>query len=234
MTVTTSRRGRPKGTGIDDRALLIEIAEMIAADPAMKPTTAIRALGIEDPSIIRRLRDKYNEHAKAECEVTSIPERKRIRAANDDERSSTICLERMRDSRLMRTAAVPTANQPPAPVASLLNPTSPAPLDEPQGCLLTAEDTPPQSSPAVAAVAPEPVQTSAAPAHDMTAEDATRALASLVSAGLRASASTIKAQVMFGAQLMHSPPAIAAMRFQLAWNAYFIALCRPQSAESAI
>ncbi len=53
-----SRRGRPKGSGIDDTAMLAQIAELIAANPDLKPTTAIRALGIEDPSVIRRLRDK--------------------------------------------------------------------------------------------------------------------------------------------------------------------------------
>ena len=33
---------------------------MISADPRVKPTTAIKALGITDPSAIRRLRDKFN------------------------------------------------------------------------------------------------------------------------------------------------------------------------------
>jgi hypothetical protein len=55
-----SGRGRPKGTGLDDTAQLKAIAGMIASTPGLKPTTAIRELGITDPSIIRRLRDKYN------------------------------------------------------------------------------------------------------------------------------------------------------------------------------
>ncbi|MCB1519729.1 MAG: hypothetical protein KDJ37_04035 [Hyphomicrobiaceae bacterium] len=59
MSETTSRRGRPKGTGIDDRATLEEIARLIAADPSLRPTTAIKAMGLTDPSVIRRLRDKY-------------------------------------------------------------------------------------------------------------------------------------------------------------------------------
>lgn len=54
-------RGRPKGSGIDDSAQLAAIARLIDADPKLKPTTAIKALGITDPSIIRRLRDKYSE-----------------------------------------------------------------------------------------------------------------------------------------------------------------------------
>jgi hypothetical protein len=53
-----SRRGRPKGSGIDDSATLQRVAELMGADPDLKPTTAIRMLGIDDPSTIRRLRDK--------------------------------------------------------------------------------------------------------------------------------------------------------------------------------
>jgi hypothetical protein len=55
-----SRRGRPRGSGIDDSSRLREIAAMIAADPDLRPTTAIKNIGIFDPSTIRRLRDKFN------------------------------------------------------------------------------------------------------------------------------------------------------------------------------
>ena len=60
MNTNSSRRGRPKGSGIDDRRRLVEIARLMAADPALKPTTAIKSLGIADPSAIRRLRDKLH------------------------------------------------------------------------------------------------------------------------------------------------------------------------------
>ncbi len=53
-----ARRGRPRGSGLDDRAQLRRIAELIEADPTLRPTTAIKALGVSDPSTIRRLRDK--------------------------------------------------------------------------------------------------------------------------------------------------------------------------------
>lgn len=56
----TNQRGRPKGSGIDDSAWLGAIANMIEKDPELRPTTAIKKLGIENPSVIRRLRDKYN------------------------------------------------------------------------------------------------------------------------------------------------------------------------------
>jgi hypothetical protein len=53
------RYGRPKGSGLDDRAQLAAIAALLAANPKLKPTTAIRSLGVDDPSDIRRLRDKF-------------------------------------------------------------------------------------------------------------------------------------------------------------------------------
>ncbi len=60
MTASNARRGRPKGSGIDDQKKLVEIGRLIGSDPRMKPTTAIKAIGVTDPSAIRRLRDKYN------------------------------------------------------------------------------------------------------------------------------------------------------------------------------
>jgi hypothetical protein len=52
------QRGRPKGSGIDDTSRLRQIAALMATDPKIRPTTAIKAIGINDPSAIRRLRDK--------------------------------------------------------------------------------------------------------------------------------------------------------------------------------
>jgi hypothetical protein len=58
---TTGKRGRPPGTGKNDTDRLLKIAALMAADPGLKPTTAIKRIGETDPSAIRRLRDKYNE-----------------------------------------------------------------------------------------------------------------------------------------------------------------------------
>jgi outer membrane biosynthesis protein TonB len=55
---TSRRRGRPKGTGIDDSATLRNILAMLVANDDLKPTTAIRRTGITDPSVVRRLREK--------------------------------------------------------------------------------------------------------------------------------------------------------------------------------
>jgi hypothetical protein len=59
MPITSARYGRPKGTGVDDSRQLESLAALLAANPALKPTTAIRSLGVENPSVIRRLRDKF-------------------------------------------------------------------------------------------------------------------------------------------------------------------------------
>lgn len=59
MLQSKSRRGRPKGTGIDDSDRIARLAEMLKVRPDLKPTTAIRIMGYADPSAIRRLRDKY-------------------------------------------------------------------------------------------------------------------------------------------------------------------------------
>ena len=59
VTTAHPRYGRPKGSGLDDTSQLESIAALLAANPGLKPTTAIRSLGVEDPSVIRRLRDKF-------------------------------------------------------------------------------------------------------------------------------------------------------------------------------
>jgi hypothetical protein len=86
MSERKPRRGRPKGTGINDRDRLNDIERMIAVNPRLKPTTAIKALGISNPSTIRRLRDKYKvaqvrsesgprrpHHARPASAITSRP-----------------------------------------------------------------------------------------------------------------------------------------------------------------
>jgi hypothetical protein len=59
MLHTPVRRGRPKGTGIDDNQRLAQLAELLRIRPDLRPTTAIRQMGYSNPSAIRRLRDKY-------------------------------------------------------------------------------------------------------------------------------------------------------------------------------
>jgi hypothetical protein len=56
-------RGRPIGTGKDDSSTLSRVADLIAANPALRPTTAIKRVvarqsGSEGPSIRIRIRDR--------------------------------------------------------------------------------------------------------------------------------------------------------------------------------
>lgn len=64
MQVAKARRGRPKGTGIDDTDRIMRVVELIRLEPGLRPTTAIKQMGISDPSAIRRIRDKYNRHIR--------------------------------------------------------------------------------------------------------------------------------------------------------------------------
>ncbi|MGH7936708.1 MAG: hypothetical protein ACREF8_06835 [Chthoniobacterales bacterium] len=63
MLHSSTRRGRPKGTGIDDSDRIARLDEMLRISPELRPTTAIRLMGYSDPSAIRRLRDKYKVFA---------------------------------------------------------------------------------------------------------------------------------------------------------------------------
>ncbi|MGE5266383.1 MAG: hypothetical protein ACM3L9_03365 [Deltaproteobacteria bacterium] len=73
MAQKSAARGRPKGTGLDDAGPLAAIGKMIAANPGMKPTTAIKALGITNPSAVRRLRDKYQQSIATPPRPAAIP-----------------------------------------------------------------------------------------------------------------------------------------------------------------
>ena len=99
MQTAQVRYGRPRGTSLDDRQQLQSIAALLAADPKLKPTTALRALGVVDPSTVRRLRDKFrieqaslmaearrssNENTPAvdyALPIEAVPQRTRLHAA---------------------------------------------------------------------------------------------------------------------------------------------------------
>jgi hypothetical protein len=70
MAQKTALRGRPKGSGVDDASALAAVAELIASNPGMKPTTAIKALGITNPSAVRRLRDKYQQRVAPQMKAS--------------------------------------------------------------------------------------------------------------------------------------------------------------------
>ena len=71
MLEARGRRGRPKGTGIDDGDRIARLAELLRIQPDLKPTTAIRAMGIIDPSIVRRIRDKYKIYMRTTAQLSA-------------------------------------------------------------------------------------------------------------------------------------------------------------------
>ncbi len=64
------RRGRPKGSGLDDTQVLRRIAHVLQTNAGMSPTTAIKQAGINNPSVIRRLRDKLKSDVKPRTQKT--------------------------------------------------------------------------------------------------------------------------------------------------------------------
>lgn len=83
MAEGKATRGRPKGTGINDKTILLRIADLIVDNPNLKRTTAIKDIGIDNPSIIRRLRDKF-----AENETSLIAEARAARIAKTGGKSA--------------------------------------------------------------------------------------------------------------------------------------------------
>lgn len=66
MTATMSvKRGRPFGSGIDDGERLRQLANYLLSHGG-SVQGALRALGITDPSHVRRLRDKHNRAQRLE------------------------------------------------------------------------------------------------------------------------------------------------------------------------
>lgn len=60
MTETTRRpRGRPKGSELDDRKALSEMADLLVQTRARNVADAVRRIAGHDPSLIRRLQRKF-------------------------------------------------------------------------------------------------------------------------------------------------------------------------------
>jgi hypothetical protein len=76
------KRGRPKGTGLDDEERLVQAADLICRNPDMPVTTAFKQLGFRGEIELRRLRDKFsrqNERLLSDAEARLHSEkRKRI------------------------------------------------------------------------------------------------------------------------------------------------------------
>jgi predicted component of type VI protein secretion system len=120
---TGRKRGRPKGTDIDDYYVLLRIADVLLANPRKSRTAAIRQLGIRNPSLIRRLRDKYTKREAALLSEAAANARskKKVEAASSPFASIEQPIARNR-SRKKRSASTngSRAPAPMRPVVALL------------------------------------------------------------------------------------------------------------------
>ena len=60
-----NRRGRPKGSEIDDGKALVQIADFLVEGRAGNVAAAVRLLAGHDPSLIRRLQRKFRRDREA-------------------------------------------------------------------------------------------------------------------------------------------------------------------------
>ncbi len=70
--MTTRKPGRPKGASRlnrDDEVALAKMADLIVANPNMKPTTAMHRIGINDDTVEHRLRRKWNTSSERHLAV---------------------------------------------------------------------------------------------------------------------------------------------------------------------
>ena len=209
MSEGKSRRGRPIGTGIDDRPRLQSIAELIAAHPGLAPTTAIKSLGVSDPSVIRRLRDKFNlmrEELMRDLAAAEPPHGKPrdalVGAPGGDpapRRSATTA----------RTAALSVG----APRSSRK---SANPKGGPVSQAGLATDVPPQV-PLAPTLATPP------------ASDPARALLSFCALGLRAMSAVAGAQLALLEQTTRMPHVTIALRQQMAFGELAMAFYAPSA-----
>lgn len=220
MASHEARRGRPKGSGLDDRSQLRLITELLARDPNLKPTTAIKAIGVTDPSAIRRLREKLKTEpvprrpsqppAVSPAPVSSAPT------------SRTPVL-----SALASPAPVPPVPISPVPVAAeappvaavLAAPASPVRARAPDPAAIAADASPREPIPDSPASEPAPAVSSETP--DVFTQ--------WCALGLSAASSTLEAQMALFNDFLEIPQVQCALRHQILWNEVAKALCPKRS-----
>lgn len=238
MLEEKARRGRPKGSGIDDSARLDTIARLLAENPSLKPTTAIKSIGISDPSAIRRLRDKFNEfnvtQSKVMAETAVGAIENRLAGAQD---SASPTREPRKEASRQVLAAGPTAARkverarhamPTATAAARINregsATTTAVITEMTAAPARASKPPGQGNPTSSAAG----QPTAAARNVRPPTDPTEWLLLWSGLGVSLMSTAVEAQLALGAFLLRSPPVTAALRGQLAWCALATTLTGPK------
>ena len=222
MLQDKSRRGRPKGSGIDDRTRLEAIAELLAADPSLKPTTAIKSIGITDPSAIRRLRDKFHEFSSVQAhEMTSGPDAAIARHIEDPELPD----DRPLRSRSLSASGPAAARKVEPPRLVAVAEPAPQPVPVPAAkAEAKPEPTPAPEKPAAASAAPQAAPATHSP---VLPSDPAALLITCAGLGIRFASAAIQAQFTLGAQLMRAPPLALAVHAQIVLNEMLMSMFLP-------
>lgn len=232
MPVERRPRGRPKGSGIDDRAKLREMAALIAAQPHLKPTTAIKVLGENDPSVIRRLRDKFHalqHELMAEIRRAPAPAAAVLSAPMLDTPAPRYAIEmpsRPEPARfeLPRFDVRPLA---PATTNAATSETPPSP----SSIQVTTPVPPP---------APAPRQAAPTEARDDSIAVTKERLAALadynvmIGLAIQATVSALEQQMKLTEQTMRLPPVAAILRQQIALGEMVMAMAWPKRPPAVV
>lgn len=204
MSELKSQRGRPKGSGIDDRAVLREIAGLINADPSLKPTTAIRSIGVADPSVIRRLRDKFQQcRAELMTELSSPPA---APAGLPTDRTSTQAQPALPRSIPAKSAAAVRKS-------GRVVPSIAVPVVPNGDATSAAEQDPSTPDPAAVTGTDAPVET-----------NASDWMTGWLGVGMALATTTARAQLTMMHQLMRSGPLAFALTSQVALNEFVLSV----------
>jgi hypothetical protein len=247
MSDRRTRRGRPKGSGIDDRRRLDAIARLIMADPRLRPTTAIRSLGISDPSVIRRLRDKFNAVRSdlmqdLKAHAANPRTKSAVRAANDDTPRRKIAVSSETKAAQRHTSPAParsaaTATKRPASRAIAAStrtmPTRVARASQPKSKPSAPEPAiaaSARSAPRSASTPPRPRghagddDGEGTPARANPTANATELFTTLFSAGVAATNTLMAAHTTLANEFLQSRYILLALRQQLAFCEWAVGL----------
>lgn len=144
MSREKGARGRPKGTGLDDTSRIRQIEALLDADPGLKPTTAIKAIGITDPSVIRRLRDKL-ALVRTPADESPHQAHRHTAPAEPVSRPRAVALQAVKPA-LKKTARIVEASAPAKAADSLK--AAPAPAGTAEATTATARSSSTMTEPA--------------------------------------------------------------------------------------
>lgn len=230
MSETRTRRGRPKGSGIDDRQRLDAIARLIAINPALKPTTAIRSIGVTDPSVIRRLRDKFNavrvelmqDLADAKSTTARTANMKTVKTTPVSVVASACGLSPANDctrganaTKAPRARSIAAAAAPHARISAAAEPKAVANAMLPPAPRSASRDTTARNKPRITATNDD---TERLPARAALSAEGAELFTTFFSAGVMATNTLMAAHTTLANELIRSPYVSLALRQQLAFS----------------